>query len=74
METGQDGRTNRVDWTAITLIGFGALMIADLLVFRWVLPPHTVEGTLLRIVNGGSWVLAVFFLFSGFALLVLGTA
>lgn len=49
-------------------------MIADLLVFRWVLPPHTVEGTLLRIVNGGSWVLAVFFLFSGFALLVLGTA
>ena len=56
-----------VDWTPIGLIGFAVLMIADLLVFRMVLPPHTVEGTLLRIVNGLSWVFAVFLLLFGFA-------
>jgi hypothetical protein len=56
-----------VDWTPIGLIALAVLMIADLLVFRIVLPPHTVEGTLLRIVNGLSWAVAVFLLLFGFA-------
>ena len=56
-----------MDWTPIGLIGFAALMIADLLVFRLVLPPHTVEGRVLRIVNGLSWVVAVSLLIFGFA-------
>jgi len=49
-------------------------VIADLLVFRMVLPSHTVEGTLLRIVNGLSWVVAVFLLLPGLALIFLQTA
>lgn len=56
-----------MNWMPIGLIGFAALMIADLLVFRMVLPPHTVEGTLLRVVNALSWVFAVFLLLLGFA-------
>jgi hypothetical protein len=56
-----------VDWTPIFMIGFAVLMIADLLVFRMVLPPHTVEGTLLRVVNALSWAVAVFLLLFGFA-------
>jgi hypothetical protein len=42
-------------------------MIADLLVFRMVLPSHTVEGTLLRVVNALSWAAAVFLLLFAFA-------
>ena len=56
-----------MDWTPIYLIGFAALMIADLLVFRMVLPSHTVEGTLLRVVNALSWAAAVFLLLFGLA-------
>jgi hypothetical protein len=56
-----------VDWTPIGLIGFAALMIADLLLFRIVFPPHTAEGTLMRVVNGLSWVFAVFLLVIAFA-------
>lgn len=56
-----------MDWTPIGLIGLAVLMIADLLVFRMVLPPHTVEGTLLRIVNALSWAVAVFLLLFAFA-------
>jgi hypothetical protein len=56
-----------LDWTAIGLAGFGVLIMADLMVFRIVFPPHTVEGTLLRIVNGLSWVLAVFLILFAFA-------
>ena len=63
-----------MNWTAIGMIGFGALMMADLLVFRMVLPSHTAEGTLLRIVNGLSWVFAAFLLLSGLALVFLQTA
>jgi hypothetical protein len=59
----------QVDWTPIALIGFAALMIADLLVFRMVLPSRTAEGMLLRVVNGLSWVFAVFLLLCGLALL-----
>lgn len=55
-----------MDWTSIGLIGFAVLMIADLLVFRIVFPPHTVESTLLRIINGLTWVFAVFLLLVGF--------
>jgi len=62
-----------VNWMPIGLIGLAALMIADLLVFRMVLPPHTAEGTLLRVVNAGSWVLAVLLLLCGLALVVLPT-
>ena len=64
-EMNEDGRTT-VPWLPIGLIGFAALMIADLLVFKILLPPHTVEGTLLRIVNGLSWVFAVCLLLVGF--------
>ena len=56
-----------VDWTPIVMIGTAVLMIADLLVFRMVLPPHTVEGTLLRVVNALSWVFAVLLLLFAFA-------
>jgi hypothetical protein len=49
------------------MIGFAVLMIADLLVFRMVLPPHTAEGALLRIVNALSWVFAVLLLLFAFA-------
>jgi hypothetical protein len=41
------------------------------LVFRIVLPPHTVEGTLLRIVNALSWAAAVFLLLFGLAWIIL---
>lgn len=62
-----------MNWMPIGLIGLAALMIADLLVFRMVLPPHTVEGTLLRIVNALSWAAAVFLLLLGFAWIILWT-
>lgn len=65
-EISEDGRST-VDWTPIGLIGFAALMIADLLVFRIVFPPHTAEGTLMRVVNGLSWVFAIFLLVFAFA-------
>jgi hypothetical protein len=68
--TNEDGRTT-VDWTPIGLIALAVLMIADLLVFRIVLPPHTVEGTLLRIVNALSWAAAVFLLLFGLAWIIL---
>lgn len=60
-----------MDWTPVGLIGLAALMIADLLVFRMVLPSHTVEGTLLRIVNALSWAVAVFLLLFGLAWIIL---
>jgi hypothetical protein len=60
-----------VPWLPIGLIGFAALMIADLLVFKILLPPHTVEGTLLRIINGLSWVFAVCLLLVGFGWIIL---
>jgi hypothetical protein len=60
-----------VDWTPIGLIGLAVLIIADLSVFRIVLPPHTVEGTLLRVVNALSWVFAVVLLLFGFAWILL---
>jgi hypothetical protein len=60
-----------VPWLPIGLVGFAALMIADLLVFKIVLPPRTVEGTLLRIVNGLSWVFAVCLLLVGFGWIIL---
>ena len=56
-----------MDWTPIGLIGFAAFMIADLLVFRIVFPPHTAEGALMRVVNGLSWVFAIFLLVFAFA-------
>jgi hypothetical protein len=59
-----------MDWTAIGLIGFAALMIADLLVFRIVFPPHTAEGTLMRVVNGLSWIFAVLLLVFALAWIV----
>ena len=60
-----------MDWTAIGLIGFAVFMIADLWVFRIVFPPHTAEGVLMRVVNGLSWVFAVFMLVVALALMLL---
>jgi hypothetical protein len=60
-----------VDWTPIGSIGFAVLMIADLLIFRIVLPSHTVEGTLLRVVNALSWAAAVFLLLFGLTWIIL---
>jgi hypothetical protein len=54
-----------MDWTAIGLIGFAAFLIADLPVFRFVFPPHSAENTMMRFINGLSWVLAVFLLLVG---------
>lgn len=59
-----------MNWTAFALFGFGALMIADLMVFRFVFPAHTAENTIMWVVNGLSWILAVVLLLTGFALMI----
>lgn len=51
-----------MDWTPNGITGFAAFMIADLLAFQIVFPPHTAEGTLMRVVNGLTWVFAIFLL------------
>ena len=60
-----------MDWTAIGLIAFAALIIADLMVFRFVFPPRTAESMIMRVVNGLAWVLAVFLFLGGLARLFL---
>ena len=66
----RNAQENYVYWTPIWLIGFALLMIAELTVFRIVLPSHTAEGILLRIINAGAWIFAVLLLVIGAAWIV----
>ena len=60
-----------MNWTPVALIAVAVLMIADLLVFRMVLPLRTAEGAMLRVVNALSWVAAVFLLVLGLVWMIL---